>query len=516
VSSSTQNNARSNTRTVARNFGWNVVDLVVGFLGALVTTIAVARVIGPEKLGYFNLVFWLTNVASTLGSFGIPLAALKYMAQFNGEGRRELSAAVFRYSLHRQLLVAIGITVPSLVVVWFFANPEFTVTSSLLVLSILPQMVLSIPSHANVAAEDFKANTRATSVSTTANVVLVAASLLLGFGLVGIAAALFISRSAELYLKLAPVHRDFGTLPRIGLDRDLHKRLNSFSAWGGLLTLLQAVVWDRSDILFLKWLQPDIKQISFFSVPFSLADRMIWFPKAFAGAMSATQAAEYGRNKERLFSVTAQGTAYVFMAAAPILLSMACLSGPTISVLYGKQYLPAIPVLAVVALLALPKALLSPAVTLLYAVEDVPYVVKCYFACGILNVILDLLLIPRHAAIGAAYANGIAQACAAAGIWIRVVHRYPVVLPYRKLARFCGCVAAMIAVILAIRQLPVPDAARLVLALATGGSTLLIGLRLARVFSTTDGARLRAVAQSIPRFVQSPASRLVDFIAPAL
>src|SRR3984957_3155484 len=140
------------------------------------------------------------------------------------------------------------------------------------------------------------------------------------------------------------------TVSRVPLPREIRKRMFSFSGLSTGLMILQIVIWDRSDIIFLKLLQPDIRQLAFFSVCFNVADRLMQVPQTFANALSATQMSEYGRDKDRLFRMTSQASTYLVLGALPILIGVACVGGPFVRVMYGPQYLQAIPVFILVAL----------------------------------------------------------------------------------------------------------------------------------------------------------------------
>ena len=65
-----------------------VLEVVITLVSTLLTTVAIARVIGPTRLGYFNLVFWLTSITCSVGSLGIPLTTFKYMGEFLGGGKK--------------------------------------------------------------------------------------------------------------------------------------------------------------------------------------------------------------------------------------------------------------------------------------------------------------------------------------------------------------------------------------------------------------------------------------------
>ncbi len=438
--------APNNAKVIGRNFVFMGLEVVITLVGTLLTTVAIARVVGPTRLGYFNLVFWLTSVTCSVGSLGIPLTTFKYMGEFLGGGQKELARAVFFYNLWAQTLIASALMAISMVAALTLVDPAYRICSALLVLSMVPNMITFVPSQANSAAEDAALNTRGAFVGTVVYVIAVAASLLLGWDLIGIAAGVLLYRTAELAVKIVPVLRAMKDVPRVPLPVEIRKRMFTFSGLSTGLMILQIVIWDRSDIIFLKLLQPDIRQLAFFSVCFSVTDRLMRVPQTFANALSATQMAEFGRDKDRLFNMTSKASTYVLMGALPILIGVACIGGPFVRVIYGSQYLPAIPVFIVVALFTIPKAILTPAQTLLYSAEDMGFILKWGCVAALVNVLLDFALIPGHGALGAAWANGIAQSFAALTIWARVLIRYPVRFDLPVLRRLAAATLAMAAV----------------------------------------------------------------------
>jgi O-antigen/teichoic acid export membrane protein len=304
------------------------------------------------------------------------------------------------------------------------------------------------------------------------------------------------------------------SVERVPLPPEIRKRMFAFSGLSTGLMLLQVVIWDRSDIIFLKLLQSDIRQLAFFSVCFNVADRLMRVPQTFANALSATQMAEFGRDKNRLFRMTAQASTYVLLGALPILVGVACIGGPLVRVMYGPQYLAAIPVFIVVALFSIPKAVLMPAQTLLYSAEDLGFILKWGCVAAAINVALDLALIPGHGAVGAAWANGIAQTFAAASIWGRVLVCYPVRIDTRVLLRLAAATLAMAMVVLAIVAMPLGAVMKLVVAVPTGAIVFAITSRIFMVLRKDDRTRLLVLSASLPTPVSSPVTRLVDFLAP--
>ncbi len=506
--------APNNAKVIGRNFIFMGLEVVITLVCTLLTTVVIARVIGPTRLGYFNLVFWLTTITCSVGSLGIPLTTFKYMGEFLGGGKKELARAVFFYNLWAQTAIASVLAVISMIAVFTFVNPEYRICSALLVLSMVPNMITFVASQANSAAEDAALNTRGALVGAIVYVLAVAVSLFLGWNLVGIAAGVLLYRTSELAVKIVPVFKSMKTVPWVPLPAEIRKRMFTFSGLSTGLMILQIVIWDRSDVIFLKLLQPDIRQLAFFSVCFNVADRLMRMPQTFASALSATQMAEYGRDKERLFKMTSQASTYVLLGALPILIGVACIGGPFIRVMYGSQYLPAIPVFIVVALLSIPRAVLMPAQTLLYSAEDLGFILKWGCAAALINVLLDLALIPGHGALGAAWANGIAQTFAAISIWGRVLVRYPVRIDMPALLRLSAATLAMAAVVLGVVAMPIGAFMQLSIAVPAGVIVFVVTSRMFMVLQKDDRRRLLALSALLPTPVGASLARLVDFLVP--
>jgi O-antigen/teichoic acid export membrane protein len=506
--------APSNAKVIGRNFIFMGLEVVITLVSTLLTTVVIARVIGPTRLGYFNLIFWLTAITCSVGSLGIPLTTFKYMAEFLGGGKKELARAVFFYNLWAQTVIASLLTAIGMVAVFTLVDRSYRVCSILLVLSIVPNMITFVPSQANSAAENAALNTRGAFVGAIVYVVAVAASLLLGWNLVGIAAGVLLYRTAELAVKTVPVLQSMKSVPRVPLPREIRNRMFSFSGMSTGLMILQIVIWDRSDIIFLKLLQPDIRQLAFFSVCFSVTDRLMRMPQTFANALSATQMAEYGRDKARLFRMTSKASTYVLLGALPILIGLACIGGPFVRVMYGPLYLQAIPVFIVVALFSIPKAILTPAQTLLYSAEDLGFVLKWGCVAAAMNVLLDVALIPGHGALGAAWANGVAQTFAALTIWGRVLVRYPVQIDRPVLLRIAGATLAMAIVVLGIVAIPFSPLMKLSVAVPAGAIVFLVTSRMFAVLQKDDRRRLLQLSALLPTPVGSSFRRLVDFLVP--
>lgn len=505
---------QSNTRIIARNSFWFGVETALQFLTVFLTSIPMARVLGPQQLGYFNYIMWLANVGAVIAALGIPRMTRKYMAEFLNAGQAGLARAAFFASLRAQILVAAVVTGGGLFLVFAVSDPRHWQVSAFLVASTFPAMVNAIGAQANTARENMAANVPASLAANLIHITFVGASLLLGWNLLGIAIGIFVFRMVELIMRLVPILRWLEPLPHTELPRDVRRRMFAFSGQSMVLLLLNVVIWDRSDIVFLKWLNSDIRQITFYLVAFNLTQNALQFPQVFAQAVGATVMAQYGRDKTRLGELAATSLRYMGLLALPMFIGMAALASPAIRLLYGVQYLASIPLLAVAALFTIPRVFLLPVTDLLQANEKQAFLIGWSIICAGLNVLLDVTLIPRYAAMGAALANGIAQGAAVIGMWIYAWRLFRMDLRARALAKVCAA-----ALLMGLLVAGISSRAPVLLALAAGIplGALIYGLmlRFTGALEAVDGRRLLQFRHKVPSRLRSLFERAVELLVAA-
>jgi O-antigen/teichoic acid export membrane protein len=503
-----------NSQTIARNSFWYSLELLFSFCAAFFTSVAVARIIGPQRLSYFNYLVWLTNITTSVGAVGLPVTTRKYMAEYLNRGEKEVARAAYLATLKIQSLIAAGVTLLALSLVLAVGNPGYRVISVLLVVAMPARMVGFIPSQANNAAEVLKRNTAPALIGGLLTTLLTVFSLWIGWNLTGVAVAVTIGPMLETTLKLRSVESWLGSVRCGVVSPELRKRMFSYSGQGLALMLLNVVVWDRSDMVFLKALNSDAKQITFFSIAFNLTERILMLPNAFGGSLGATMMAQFGRGQAKLQELTVNGARYALLLALPLLVGMACISHPLVLLLYGKPYQPLIPALALIALMAVPKALVAAPTLLLQTTERQGFLIFWGCICGAVDMGLDVLLTPRHGAVGAGLANGSAQALAALGIWIYAWRRLHLDLRLKEFARIFLSAAVMAAGVLATNHW-LHGYPGMVAAIVAGAVIWFAALRLSGALTAADANRFRSVGSSLPAPVRPYWNRLVGLLAPA-
>ena len=95
-----------NTSTIARNSLWYGVEIAITMVSGILTSIIIARALGPVKLGHYTYIAWLVNIAGSIGALGVPAATGKYMAEYLGRGEPAIARAIYFATLRLQISLA--------------------------------------------------------------------------------------------------------------------------------------------------------------------------------------------------------------------------------------------------------------------------------------------------------------------------------------------------------------------------------------------------------------------------
>ena len=150
-----------------------------------------------------------------------------------------------------------------------FGEPGYKLMSAILVASIVPGVMSWVPAQANQAFEDVSNNTFSAFGYLVSYTVVIVLTVHYQWDLVGVASAMFIGRTFEVILRTIPLHAKLRKLPLSTLPQEVVERIRRFCIQAVGIQLLMSVVWDRSEIWFLRWLS-GFEQIGFYSISFTL------------------------------------------------------------------------------------------------------------------------------------------------------------------------------------------------------------------------------------------------------
>jgi O-antigen/teichoic acid export membrane protein len=311
----------------------------------------------------------------------------------------------------------------------------------------------------------------------------------------------------RVYERLPGKPRDGGAPP---LDKATTRRMLAFTWQVTLLAAVSAVVWDRSEFLFLERFSP-VRELAFYSLGFSIVQQLLTVPQVFASAPGANLFVEQGRDPSALGRVASVVVRYVALVALPLTLGLAALSPSLVLLVYGQSYAATGPVLRILALGATVTAFLTSAQHLLMATERQGFLLRWTVVIGIVNLSLDFLLVPRAGAIGAALGNATSQAVAVIGMWVYLERWGGFRLPWTSVARTALAAAGAAAAAGACGVL-LPGVPGVLAGIAAGAASYLTLVRVARILDPLDQDRLLGLGRLFPAPVRPLFSRIVRLV----
>jgi O-antigen/teichoic acid export membrane protein len=514
------NTTPSRTNLIAINSFWMVLDTVTSLVGGIFASALVARAFGPEQLGYYSYVMWMVTMTGIIGRVGLPVAVSRGVVQGFAEGNySDVKALIFRLSLV-QLAIALVLTIAGLTSLAYQLPAQYWGFAFIGVLATVPSMQLAIVSAANQAVENVGSNVIASLVSTFANLAGIFLTLYAGFGLIGLAASLLLSRIVDLVIRYWLYRRYFAPFFRMAgppstLTVKARRELIAFCMHSTVLQILSIVIWDRSETLFLKWFSP-IAQLAFYSLPFSIVQQTSFFYRTFTSSAGISLLRRRIESPEGSEQMTGTMLRYTALVAFPITLGLAAVSPSLISVLYGINYLPAIPVLALASGFGAFRALVYPLEQLVIAENRQDLLIRALIISSVANVLLALALIPHFGAVGAATCNGLTQAFACWVAWRLFLKHFPMRMPWNSILRIVVASTIMAGFASLWTLATAPPVAVLLAGVLTGITVYPLALRWTGSIGQEDADRLSSLARLLPaRGVRPVFSWVIHWITAA-
>jgi len=162
----------------------------------------------------------------------------------------------------------------------------------------------------------------------------------------------------------------------------------------------------------------DTVAVGLYSVPYKLTFALQFLPMAFGAAMYPAMSRAYAHAPDRLAKIFKQNIFYLWIFALPTAIGIYLLAPECITLLYGATYAASVPALRIL-ILSLPFVFLSfPFGALLNATDRQVTNTRNFGIVMVVNILLNLALIPRFSFIGASGAGLITYICLAAlGYW---------------------------------------------------------------------------------------------------
>ncbi|MNR82417.1 putative cell division protein YtgP [compost metagenome] len=477
--------------SLAKSTAFSFISLLSSAILGIGLTALVARVLAPEAMGHYSLVVWFTSLAGLIANLGYVTTATRFMAERLGRDRPDEAAGVLAHAVRNVFWTGLAVTAGVLALAPFAPRlyPDLPITLYLAIgaLGILPTAMTALFAGACQGLQRYDWMAAVTGLGTVLTLGGAIAVLLSGGGIPGllaVTAGVAAVSSLAYALLLARWNPGFW---QGRLDASEARQLKRFQ-WAVFAMLgLDAIVWQRSELFFLGAWAP-AQQVAFYSLAFGLSTMaMKLLPGTLVGLLIPMMARSEGAgDREATAQVFTRSCRAMAMLAVPVAVGGSLLSLPLVHVLYGAEYLP---VAGLLSALLIAGALVMiygyPASSVLYSTGGERYLVKVGISVAVVNLVLDVALIPFWGAWGAVAANALAQITSLGpGLW--GAYKYAGVRPPVKVLVPVGLATALMALPVWLIVSHTPAWMAMLIAPVAGGLFYAVALWLTGALDATE------------------------------
>jgi O-antigen/teichoic acid export membrane protein len=416
------------THSLAKNALYNFTFRGTGLFFGFITSIVIARILGPEKLGEYSLAFWILTLAGFFVNLGLPKTVTKYISEYSGR-KDSVSAGKILTSCSRWVFWAgVGVTVLlflfSLPIANLFQKPYLSTYLRIGALGIIPMGLLSLYMASFEGFLRYDLVAFLTFVLSPLTFVLILSALIFEGEVEYLFWVSFLSNLLGAFLYFSFYHYKKYPYLKVALSKELKDKLIEYSRSIFIILLLEALLWERFELLFLGAYSTE-NQIAFYNLGFNLASKVILLlPGALAGILLPSMSEAYGGGEtERLKNIHYNSTRYLALISLPLCAGGIVLAPRIITSIYGLEYLPSATIFTIVLLAGIIGSISQASTSLLYSLEKQKTVLLFYITSVLLKLVLNLLLTRKYQALGAVWVNFSAQAFFGLGM-ILYVYRF--------------------------------------------------------------------------------------------
>jgi O-antigen/teichoic acid export membrane protein len=373
-------------------------------------------------MGEYSYVIWLIGIISLVISLGLPNTITKFLSELIGSDDKANANIIYANLLQLQFIIALSISI-ILIALFYFSllsdGKDYYLIAFLSLLPVCMSVFLTAVFH---GLQNFRITSIVGSFISLFQAALVVLFIKLDAGLMGLVAIPLIGGLIQVLIlvKNSNLALDFTgwlKIPKALRDKVARYSLNVY--WTILLSM---IVWQKSEIFFLK-LYSTSEDIAFYSIAFNMVMILISLATLFATVIFPVLSNFHGAgNVEGVKNIYNKSIKAVFIFYLPLCLFFIAAAKPLMLLLYSSAYDAVYPLLIILVVSVLFSAVGIIFANLIFAVNRADIQAKYVTLQAVANIALDLVLIPKFGATGAALANS-AIRIASFFLWLWIVQK---------------------------------------------------------------------------------------------
>jgi len=429
-----------------RNTFFSSAGIYTEYVLGMLTSILIARHLGPHSFGVYSMVIWLVSVGMTMTNAGSSTALIKFVAELRGSGREDLVQPLLKYLRGTQrtclllVLVAAGLLSA-------FAGARLLPDFNRLALFGLLGLTIGLraPYMFNISLgkglENFRATATVAMVATPLNLAMVVVAWWLNapmgvfLGVFAISSAVFYGVSHYQTVRLVPM----STVAH--LPPELKRRIVRHMRYAAVTVTVGFVAASDVGVLLLN-LFASSAAAGQFKVAFQLsAGAALLLPGVVGALMLPMMANALSQGLSMAGRRFVGATSYLMLLAAPLVGFGLVFAPAVIGLLYGPSYAAAAPVFATCLFGAALGTVAQAGSSLLLSADRQRSIMLLVLANAAVKLLLDVVLTVRYGLAGAVASYAITSVLTAGAVVALAMGTSGLGLDWSRLARIVAAAA---------------------------------------------------------------------------
>lgn len=393
----------ANRRKIVKNVYWAVLGKVVHVVSGLLVGVMVARYLGPENFGLMNYVISYVMIFSILAAFGLDNIEIRELSRHNA-----VKETIMGTALAIRLFFAVIAVLLIFTTLLFFESDAFTFAMVMVYsLSLIFGTLNVIRNYfTSIILNEYVVKTE---ISRT----IVGAGIKVALLLNHCSLAWFIAASAFDFVLvgggyLYSYRRKVGSVFAWKFDFSVARMLTKAS-FPLLLSGTAVIIYQKINAVMIRNMM-DNASVGQFSAASKITELAVFVPMVIAQTVTPLLVKAHQEDIERYHVKRQQFMDIMVWSSIVIAVVMTLLASPAIRILYGENYLAAIPVLQIMSWRAVCMALFGASGQLIVTENLQKYViVRNIIGCAV-AVLLNYLLIPVWGIVGSSIATVLTMA----------------------------------------------------------------------------------------------------------
>lgn len=383
-----------------------LVGVALGSILEYGVKVLLARILGPDSYGVFVQGLAVVQVVAVVAVVGLHRSLPRFLSYYAGrdEEERQSDAVVTAF-----VVAAVGGAAGTAVmagtaadIAALFREPLLGDVLTLMAMAVLPLSLFYVGVGTLRGLQDARHKVLVADVLLpVVEIGLILAAARYGFGLSGMVVAYIGAVAVAALATFLAVRRLDGSLFR---SRTLMPRQLLLFSWPLIIVSVMTVVNKWIDVLMLGWLV-ESAQVGVYEVALAVSGLMLVFLSSvnymFMPVISElTGAVDRGRIRE-VYGTVAR---WLILLTLPLVVGFLLFPAQVLTLLFGAEYVGGTVALRILTLGYFYWVAVGPAGMVLIALDMTERFMVAMVALGVVDVVLNLLLIPRYGLAGAAVA----------------------------------------------------------------------------------------------------------------